>query len=286
VIPETDYLIGFDAYDATVEANPDQLVHTLATELNATVVVAASRGRWSQRWEFHRGPGQAIAFVSYTETRPDEPFVESKSHAEEVSDILRRRFPRHRIARIDARIDFTDELYWFVLEHQLRQYAHRRDEFMEPAGPHEQPHLGGRTWYLGNRRSKPQRLLRLYEKGCELGLRTRGPIRLEVQIRPPSKQKAHYATLSPQQVLMDHPFVRHLAAELGLDLEHATRAKVDVVRSDLDRTLDTLARQYLSALKLCRERFDTMAELVADLELRVEQDRRVREVARDSRCVT
>jgi len=279
VIVNPDYTIGFDAYDCTVRAEPDEVLHRLALDTQSSVVCAKSKGRWSERWELHRGEGPAIGFVSYSSSRPDEPFIESKSHAPEVSAIVRRDWPQHRVARVDARIDFNDELYWYVFEPLFLEYHARAKVWHEPRGCHVDPSMGGRTWYGAKPLSA--RRIRLYEKGCELGLQTRGPIRLEVQDRPPSKLKAHYASLTCEEVLMAHPFVRFVATRLNLDLATAPRAPADRERSDLDRTLDWIARQYLPTMRLLRERFETVDELVVELERRIELDREVKKQCKE-----
>ena len=150
---------------------------------------------------------------------------------------------------------------------------------MEPIGPHKQPHLGGRTWNLG-KSDGWQRCTTLYEKGCELRLPTRSPIRLEVKARPPSRMKAYYATLSVYEVLMDNAFVEQLVIHLDLDLKTAPSAKIERNRSDLDRLMDVFARQYLATFKLLAERYESMQEFRDELQRRADLDAEIRDYRR------
>lgn len=282
--PEKDFTIGWDWYGATVEADPDLLVARLSGALQATPELISRAGRWSCLWKLHRGDDVPVT-VAYSEDRPGEPFVESKSHSPEVVPLIREWFPQHRVARCDARIDFKDELWWDVIEAEMLAYAKARDVLMTPEGPHQQPHLGGRTWYLG-RSQGWQRCAILYEKGCELRLPSRGPIRLEVKVRPPSKLKANYADLSIREVLMDNAFVRYLAERLFLDLGSARIAQVEKNRTDLDRLLDVFARQYLGTFKLIAERYSTLDELRDELQRRADLDEEIRNYNRNAKVTT
>jgi hypothetical protein len=153
---------------------------------------------------------------------------------------------------------------------------------MDPVGPHLQPHRGGRTWNLGKSEGW-QRCATLYEKGCELKLATRSPIRLEVKVRPPSKLKAFYASMSIDDVLMDNAFVRHLAWKLDLDFQRAPVAQVEKNRSDLDRLMDVFARQYLATFKLLAERYESMQEFRDELQRRAELDAEIRNFNRNAK---
>lgn len=281
MIPEKDFTVGWDWYGATVATDPDHLVARLSEATQATPEMVTRAGRWSALWKLHRGE-DVICTVAYTEDRPEEPFFEAKSHSPELVPLFREWFPVHRVARLDARIDFKDELWWDVIEAEMLAYAKARDVRMEPVGPHQQPHLGGRTWNLGKSQGW-QRCTTLYEKGCELRLPTRSPIRLEVKVRPPSKLKANYADLTIREVLMDNAFVRHLADRLFLDLGAAKVAQVEKNRSDLDRLLDVFARQYLTTFKLLAERYDSMQELRDELQRRADLDAEIRNYNRNAK---
>lgn len=281
MIPKGDYTIGFDWYGATIDTDPDHLVARLAEATNATPELCSRVGRWTGLWKLHRGDDIPCT-VAYTEDRPQEPFFEAKSHSPELVPLIREWHPQHRVARVDARIDFKDELWWDVLEPEMLAYAKSKDVIVEPIGPHHQPHLGGRTWNLG-KSDGWQRCTTLYEKGCELRLPTRGPIRLEVKARPPSKLKAHYATLTVQEVLLDNAFVRHLVQRIGLDLGSAQLAQVEKNRSDLDRLMDVFARQYLATFKQLAERYDSMQEFRDELQRRADLDAEIRDYSRNAR---
>lgn len=281
MIPEKDFTVGWDWYGATVETDPDHLVARLAGATQATPELIGRAGRWACLWKLHRGE-DVICTVAYSEERPTEPFFEAKSHAPELVPLLREWFPVHRVARCDARIDFKDELWWDVLEAEMKAYARHKDMQMDPVGPHLQPHLGGRTWNLG-KSSGWQRCATLYEKGCELRLPTRSPIRLEVKCRPPSKLKGNYADLTIREVLLDNSFVRHLVERIDLDLGAAKIAQVERNRSDLDRLLDVFARQYMATFKLLAERYGTVDELRDELQRRADLDAEIRNYNRTAR---
>ena len=122
-----------------------------------------------------------------------------------------------------------------------------------------------------------------YEKGCELQLPTRSPIRVEAKARPPSRLKAHYASLTLQEVLLDNAFVRHLVEQLGIDLGTARVGSIERGRSDLDKLLDVFARQYLTTFKLLAERYATLDELRDELQRRADLDAEIRNYNRNAR---
>lgn len=277
-LPKGDYSVGWDWYGATIDTDPDYLVARLAEAIQATPELLSRAGRWSALWKLHRGDDVPCT-VAYTEQRPGEPFFESKSHSPELVPLIREWYPQHRVARVDARIDFYDDEWWGLIEDFMFAYAKRKDVLMEPIGPHKQPHLGGRTWNLG-KSDGWQRCTTLYEKGCELRLPTRSPIRLEVKARPPSRMKAYYATLSVYEVLMDNAFVEQLVIHLDLDLKTAPSAKIERNRSDLDRLMDVFARQYLATFKLLAERYESMQEFRDELQRRADLDAEIRDYRR------
>jgi hypothetical protein len=281
MIPEKEFTVGWDWYGATVETDPDSLVARIAEATQATPELLSRAGRWSCLWKLHRGE-DVICTVAYTDDRPAEPFFEAKSHSPELVPMFREWFPAHRVARVDARIDFKDELWWHVIEAEMLHFARAKDVRMEPIGPHKQPHLGGRTWNLGKSASW-QRCCTLYEKGCELRLPTRCPIRLEAKARPPSKLKANYADLTIREVLLDNAFIRYLCERIDLDLGSAKVATVERNRTDLDRLLDVFARQYLATFKQLAERYASMQELRDELQRRADLDAEIRDFNRNAR---
>jgi len=276
-----EFTIGWDWYGATIVTDPDSLVARLAGATMATPEMIRA-GRWDALWKLHRGD-DVICTVAYTEDRPDEPYFEAKSHSPELVPLVREWHPQHRVARVDARIDFADDLWWDVIEADLKLYCETKNVRMDPVGPHLQPHMGGRTWN-GGKTASWQRCVTLYEKGCELRLPTRSPIRLEAKVRPPSKLKAHYATLTVQEVLLDNAFVRYLVPRIGIDLGTAVMATVEKNRSDLDKLMDVFARQYLATFKLLAERYESMQEFRDELQRRAELDAEIRNYNRNSKA--
>lgn len=270
--------VAFDAYECSIEAQLCEVVGALGHALQADQEVLGNLGRWSFVVQLKRA-GHVLATVKESSQRPDECHLDCKSSAHELVPLIRANWP-HRVSRVDACLDLYSDDYWQVLEHLLLQWATRHAEYVEPAGPHMHPHLGGRTWYKGNRMKKPQRLVRLYEKGCERQLKTRWPIRIEHQVRPKSLDKARYSTLTAAEVLTENPFIRHALAKLQIDLGAAPEPIPHAPRNELDRVLDVLARQYLNTIKAARERFETMAEFQADLEARLDRDAQVCEALR------
>lgn len=272
--------VGFDCYNCTLQDSPDAVLGALSHDLGLDVERIRSPGRWSAFWKLTRGT-VPYATLAVADDRPDEPFLECKSTAPYFVPIIRERWPDHRLARVDVPLNLYHDDYWLVLEAEMLRYAKKHDVYMSPDGPHLQPELGGRTWYMGRKSSA--RLLRMYEKGSELGLTTRNPIRLELQVRPPSRQKKRYATLTPQEILLEHRFVAHVTHAMGIDLGTAPIAAPRPPRSDLDRLLDVMARQYLPTFRLCRERFTTMDEFITDLESRRERDAEISRTLLNSR---
>lgn len=267
--------VEFDCYECTIEAEPAELIARIMNEVpGLDCESTGAMSRWSASWSLTRNR-QPFCTIKVTDLRPDEPHLDCKSTAPILVPIIREHWPnQHRVSRVDACLDLYSNDYWQLCETKLLRWAVDHNIYAEPVGAHFQPHLGGRTWYLGKRQSA-KRLVRVYEKGCERKLPHRWPIRVEHQVRPNSRTKERYATLTAQAVLLDNRFIAALAGVLQIDLGDVPSAAPKPERHYLDRILDVMARQYLPTLKAARERYETMDELIADLEQRRERDAEV-----------
>lgn len=237
--------LRFDWYAATFE-------ESRGGDFVATALAVAVGGQLSRvrgRYGYALGlavevGGVELALVLFGAAQGAEVHVEIPgAGCDSLVDVLRRRWPLHGVSRVDVAVDFQGDfeaLDAVVLAAVGHRVSHQLITNSE----------GGATRYLGAPSSDCR--VRVYKKteqlratyGYALGVPD-GIIRIEAQIRPGSRDKARFATLTPAQAMAYRALSRHVAAVVVPDA--VTRWDGETVHkrpSSWQQTLEGLARQY------------------------------------------
>lgn len=187
------------------------------------------------------------------------PHVKSSGEiAHAVAEVLRTDF-EHRVARVDACLDYQDPGAYDRLQDLAVGVAKELGIKVGTAGDHLVT-LEGRTLYLGSPKSHTR--LRLYDKAAEMRAKLRGPgaellprewARLEFQVRPETRVAKHQAArLSPIEVMGSTHWGRVLMKRVG-GLEISPFAANNVWReSDDQRAYAAFLAQYGGVLERLR----------------------------------
>lgn len=171
--------------------------------------------------------------------------IGSGQSAQALADIVRDRFPSHRVSRLDSCEDyFHVDVYEYLREEALkiaRQQRVKCREIVKPISDSDD----GRTLYLGSETSAV--CMRIYEKGKQLG-REKDWVRAELQVRPQKDVKSVMAYLDPVQVWGLSKWSHAMAVQLGnTDLK---RVDVQIYQpSDHDRAYGFMLKQYRRVLE-------------------------------------
>lgn len=164
----------------------------------------------------------------------------SGQNAVMVSDVLRAKFPVHRVSRVDACIDYYhSDAYKYLRKAAIKVALTRKIECREIIKPVEASD-DGCTIYLG----APSSIFtsRIYEKGKQLGGDSSW-VRLEGQLRPAKNLKDIAARLSPTDVWGCAKWAIDLRTACGAVGLKRVKAIVET-SSDHARTERWLIRQY------------------------------------------
>lgn len=227
----------FDWYQATVRASPDDLLECLAG-LQEGLAIAHRRaphgyGIASVLCSADYGD---VARVWHGGTHEYPHAVIGGSWAQPGAELLRARFPEHKVARVDVKQDFDGSDAYERMQAECLDVAARRRVRVGTAGDHLLT-LKGRTLYLGAPKADVR--LRLYDKAEELRASMVPPggcdqaewyrqhgvpdhlTRLEAQIRPHTPEaKAAFASIDPVDALGSSAWMRELWKQVaGLDLK-------------------------------------------------------------------
>lgn len=238
----------FDWYQASIkEASPDVIM--------ATIQKVEKHGDWEETRPL-KNYYRAAAFVVGSETRFKINFGgQNEEHganiigtgpaAQPLSEILRAKFPVHRVSRLDACEDY----------HHPRAYAYLRGLALKIAKAQRvkcreivKPLIesdDGSTLYLGADTSALS--MRVYEKGKQLDCGTEW-VRVELQVRPQKDQKAIVSMLSSTEVWGLSKWSHAMAVEMGK--KNLQRVNAQVWQpSDHDRAYRFMLKQYRAVLE-------------------------------------
>lgn len=240
----------FDWYQATIEEeNIDRLMNRTLEFLEGSFKQARPRSPYDQAIEFHND-GESIYTASFGGVNKGIFIVSSSSSSEKVSQFIRSYYKDHRVSRFDTAIDFDREGSFEALSGLLMDFSREYDLKVNQVGDWRENGTGGRTLYLGSRKSVAY--LRLYEKGKEQiskGLDIDANVhwcRLELEIKPANKVgKETASSMEPYDAFSVSRWTRALA-EL-LDSQKLEPKKLGTVRksnSDLDMRISYMLYQY------------------------------------------
>lgn len=238
----------FDWYQASIPEVPPEVV-----------MEALSASDYYGGWEQTRplkNYDSAAAFVVGSETLFKINFggqnaehganvVGSGGSAQVLADVLRSRFPAHRVSRVDSCEDYHHaDAYDYLRKAALRIASEQRVNCREIVKPlaHSDD---GRTLYLGSQTSAVS--MRIYEKGKQLGCGTEW-VRAELQVRPQKDIKAIVAMLDSTEVWGISKWSHAMALQLGKKGLQRVDAQV-YEQSDHDRAYRFMIKQYRKVLE-------------------------------------
>ena len=160
--------------------------------------------------------------------------------AHKLAQVMRSKFPDHRVSRVDSCVDYHHEDVYDYLRKKALKIAKEHKvavrEIVKPLSDSDD----GRTLYLGSPSSVVS--MRLYEKGKQLG-RDANWVRAELQLRPQKHLKDVTARLSPLEVWALAKWSHSMAVSMGN--EDLQRVDVQIYQpSDHDRAYRFMLKQY------------------------------------------
>lgn len=171
--------------------------------------------------------------------------VGSGAHAQALADVVRDRFPSHRVSRLDSCEDyFHPDAYDYLRKLALKigkDHGVKCREIVKPLPESDD----GRTLYLGSQTSAVS--MRIYEKGKQLDCGKEW-VRAELQVRPQKELKSMIAHLDPTQVWGLSKWSHAVGVQLGK--KNLQRVDAQVYQpSDHDRAYRFMLKQYRKVLE-------------------------------------
>ena len=238
----------FDWYQASIpNARPEVVMEAIAK--------SDYYGDWEQIRPM-KNYDAAAAFVVGNETKfkihyggQNEEYgpnvVGSGACAQVLADVVRERFPVHRVSRLDSCEDYYHrDAYDYLRKLALKigkQHRVQCREIVKPLTDSDD----GRTLYLGSQTSAVS--MRIYEKGKQMQTDTEW-VRAELQVRPQKDQKSLMAMLNPTEVWG----LAKWSHEMGIQLGKRDLKRVDAQvyqPSDHERAYRFMLKQYHRVLE-------------------------------------
>lgn len=217
----------FDAYAATIQEHPIELVQYLAHGLHGQPRSTRGMHGYTQGWEIaSTGSGDVLARVLAGGRNPHPHAWAQGDATEQFVQLVRDGYQgRHHVTRMDACEDFDAPGAYEILRTTVRDIITPRGIKGREIVPEDIDE--GRTFYAGSPKSDVR--LRLYEKGKQL--RAQAPaealeeispnlVRLEPQVRPQKESRKAAAYCTPAQVFGFSAWTHDLALKaLELDVQ-------------------------------------------------------------------
>lgn len=191
---------AFDWYQASVREPEDNIIETIIEEYSASIVSVRGIAQYDQAVAFHVPVfDEPICELSFGGNQGAAPHIKATGHfAPTVAATIRKHWPDHSVSRLDSCYDFKGDGLYDQLRPILDGCHHALGIYRNEMGFPE----NGRTFYLGSPKS-PVRL-RCYEKDKERQAKglpfTPGHLRLELQVRPLTREKSKFAALDAAEV--------------------------------------------------------------------------------------
>jgi hypothetical protein len=212
-------------------------------------------GDWEQMRPL-KNYDSAAAFVVGSETRFKIHFggqnaehgpnvIGSGAAAQDLANVIRVRFPAHRVSRLDSCEDYHHpDAYDYLRRVALKIAKQQRVQCREIVKPLPESD-DGRTLYLGSQSSAVS--MRIYEKGKQLGVEGDW-VRAELQVRPQKDVKTIVAMLDSTEVWGLSKWSHSMAEQLGKKGLQRVDAQV-YEQSDHDRAYRFMLKQYRRVLE-------------------------------------
>lgn len=249
----------FDFYGASIPLDSFEVLAHFSDQSEKLGIIAQSvaRGRngYQMRHDFLTDDGMCHLNIQYGGVNQGTYVGGSGILAEPVAEIVRAFSPAHKVSRADVCLDLSQEgLFGEIKERALshaRKHNLEPDHRWNPNRPEE-----GETLYLGSRKSPV--FLRIYQKGWEqakkMGKKV-GPedphwVRIEPELKPRTRDKAKFSTLSPIEMLGYGRWLRLFADDvLSLNIEPVRRAEQEH-RTFLQKAQHGLEQYHRSNMSL------------------------------------
>lgn len=260
----------FDWYSSTIIETAPTVISLLASRLGAVVQeLDKSMNGYTNQCVLRRD-GDVVARVLYGGNGGSPHAFASGDYSHEFASVVRGLWPdTHRVSRCDVSMDFDDGPGTFEFLHEfVKKFAEDNNIVLTGVGDWWTPgHPGGRTLYLGSRKSAV--FVRIYEKGKEIRSRllladaeaavahiSETLVRVELVVRPEKESRYVAARMEPLDGYGFARWSQRFGSELfGLEVPRVT---IKHARdSDDERALRFMVRQYSGVLsRLVEDRFD------------------------------
>lgn len=233
----------FDWYSATLKENPDQILRVFSRsfDLSECLPVRAKNG-------FHHASQVRLGDRVLSEVAWGGKGVGGLVHVQGtgesgqlVADVMRDRFPVHRVTRADIAEDYDDPTawaFWSGCVERLARSSGLNYRLLQNGLNGE----GGRTIYVGSLKSVVQ--LRVYEKGKKDG-GSPGWVRVELVVRPKRKEARQRLSAAPYRDFFGCArWSQSIAETMGLEEVPRLRAGSVYRLSDMEQKRQALVRQY------------------------------------------
>lgn len=229
----------YDWFSVSLDYEPGDLVGTFAKALEAEPRNVRALNGYQRAVALYLGEEPELR-VQWSDTGSPN-LLATGFASQRVFDLTRQHFPAYRLARGDIAVDFPDAELFEVAHSAMRRLSHERGIKHHIRGDWETPGSpDGRTTYAGAL-GKSTVVRRLYEfiKCHGYGL----PVRYELEVKPPSKMKSHYACMSPIEVLQTDGYSVELLRRLGYSIERL-RIERESPQSLENKWFTHLVQQY------------------------------------------
>jgi hypothetical protein len=235
----------FDWYQATLNISSSSINTVLSVFLAENDLSSSQTIRgincYDQGIEVYRGSNTLVRiYWSNLESIKGIHVVSSGYQAIKQSEIIRKHFPDHGVARADSCADYIEPHSFDDLCSLALNIADKRYVKVVHQGDWHRA-FEGRTLYLGSRSSVAQ--LCIYEKGKQLD-KDPNWARIELRIRPSSKSKSSISNLSPEDLWGCSRWSAELYEHLTTLNAKRTHVGVMASESDLSRAYTALIKQY------------------------------------------
>jgi hypothetical protein len=210
--------LRIDWFCASITAEPADLVDRFSKHLNAEPRLVRTLNGYTHAVGLFVGQDERVR-VQWSDTgRPNILATGANAHA--VFDYARARLTDYSISRVDVAVDLDSGDWFEVIHGAMRRLSQERQIKHHLHGDWETPGSpDGRTTYSGTRKSAMFRRLYEYAKCHGYG----EPVRYEIEIKPNSKMKSHYSTLSALDLFQSDAYSVELFRRLGF---HTDRYRI------------------------------------------------------------
>lgn len=242
----------FDAYAATIEAEPADVAGNIAARFPAS---------WAElctpRYGYHHAQklsyaGDTALLMHRTHGQVPECHVAVQGlWSPDLAAGIRLDHPDHSVARADSCLDLQQPDLWDWLVPIAIDLATANGCRIDQAGDWITPAgiANGRTLYIGSPSSATR--IRIYEKGKQLRTLRLDPdapldwLRVEVQARPQKDAKRRFASATPEEVFAASKVATQLLSIItGRQVDHLPAGHVRRPGTDAGIRFRNLARQY------------------------------------------